>query len=110
MVQEELIKSNILDVLLRAKARIDKPSKWISYWSQSDDGKKLGADGAIWEVAGFNTELSKKVIHILAEASGINPLWDDNSRITYLCRHHEVMAMFDKAIESLKVKHETIRP
>lgn len=40
----------VIDVLRKARARIDKPSKWISYWSKSNDGKRLGADGAIWWV------------------------------------------------------------
>lgn len=86
------------DVLRKARAKIDKPQKWCAYWSESDDGKRFGVDGAVWKVAQFGTELSKQAMHILAENSGINSQWDDNSRVTYLGTHKEVMAMFDKAI------------
>ncbi len=90
----------VLDVLKQARALIDKPCKWCSYWSYSDDERHLGADGAVWEVAGFGTELAKQALHALAKHSGINPQWSDQHRVSYVGRHKEVMAMFDKAIES----------
>ena len=85
-------------ILIKARSLIDKPQKWCAYWFESDDGRRLGADGAVWRVAGFNTDESRQAIHALAEQSGSNPIWDDPSRVIYLGTHKEVMAMFDKAI------------
>ncbi len=99
----------VLEVLIKARARIDKPCKWCAYWSSSDDGRRLGANGVVWWAVGdWNphkflkpSSLAAQALHALAEASGINPQWRDSERVTYLDTHKEVMAMFDKAISKL---------
>lgn len=96
----------LLEVLIKARKRIDKPSKWCSYWSASEDGRRLGADGAVWWACDGDKALERQAMHALAEAGGLNHLWDDNSRVTYLGTHREVMAMFDKAIEVLSPEGE----
>lgn len=88
------------ELLIKVRARIDKPQKWISFWSQSDDGRRLGIDGAVWAVANGDKMLETEAFKVLAQYSGINALWGDHHRVTYLCKHTEVMAMLDKAIES----------
>jgi len=93
-------KMNVKEVLIKARARIDKPQKWISYWWCSDDGKRLGVDGAIWWASEGDKELRREAYHILAEYSTVG-LWSDFERATYQRTHAEVMEMFDKAIESL---------
>ena len=90
----------VKELLIQARKRIDKPQKWISWWSQSDDGRRLGIDGAIWRTSGGDEALEKGAFRILAEYSGINPRWSDYDRVVYLCKHSEVMEMLNKAIES----------
>ena len=90
----------VIDVLIKARDRIDKPWKWISYWSVSDDGRRFGADGVIRR-ATDDDELRQEAIQVLAEFSGINPMWDALDRVVNVDKHRAVMAMFDKAIRSL---------
>jgi len=87
------------EVLIKARAKIDKPQKWCAYWWCSENERRLGADGAIWAIAGHGTRLAESALHYLAESSGINRQWDDNDRVNNVCLHREVMIMFDKAIE-----------
>lgn len=101
---------NILNALIKARNKIDKPSKWISYWCISDDGKRYGADGALWwAITGYTylaplraTKRQQKLysdcMTILANQTNINPMWKAEDRVCYLGKHKEVMDMFDKAI------------
>jgi len=101
---------SIVDILRRAKQRINKPQKWISYWSVSDDGKRLCAAHAVGWAAGCDDSLSEfssdalAALKALAAESGINPLWTDYERVAYLNggRHRDVMAAFDRAIQRLE--------
>jgi hypothetical protein len=93
-------------VLRRARQRIDHPGKWISYWSISNDGKRLCASHAVLDVQGERfdemSDLTARAIHALAEESGINPLWKDYERVAYANGqgpHRRIMAMYDRAIE-----------
>jgi len=92
----------LLEFLYKVQKKIDKPNKWVSYWSESEDGRRLGVDGAIWKLSGGAKELEEKAFKVLAEYSGINPLWDTHHRVTYLITHREVMGMFNRAILSLE--------
>ena len=94
----------VLEVLVKARARIDKPQKWCAYWFCSEDYKRLGADGAVWECADPAGPLAKAACHALASHSGMNELWGDWERVTYVVTHKAVMAMFDGAIQELEVK------
>jgi len=91
----------VIDVLRKARDKIDKPSKWCMYWWESMDGKRLGTDGAIWWAAGGDKDLEKQAFRALAEVSGINPMWSDYDRVCFIYKHREVMSMFDKAIEAI---------
>ena len=97
---------NILEVLEKARAKIDKPQKWCAYWSQSDDSHRLGVDGAVWATAGHKTEESEAAFRLLAEHSGVNDMWKPYDRVVYVSLHKAVMKMFDRAIEELKAKEE----
>ena len=93
--------AELLKLLQDARQHIDKAQKWCAYWWESDDGRRLGTDGAVWHFGGHGTALSEAAFAILAKYSGINPMWKDQERITYLVTHKEVMTMFDNAIEEL---------
>ncbi len=97
----------VLELLIKARQRIDKPQKWCSYWCQSDDGRRLGTDGVVWWAAGDDKELAEQAFHILAQHSGACPTWPELERVIYLDRHKDVMDMFDKAIEECKKPMET---
>mgnify|MGYP001583025543 FL=1 len=90
------------EILIQARARIDKPQKWLSYWSVSKDGKRVCAAHALryglldeWEPEYLDA------LHRLAEASwGLNEHWSDYDRVAYVNggTHRDVMAMYDRAI------------
>ena len=100
-----------VEVLTKAKARIDKPQKWVSYWSVSNDGKRVCALIAIREAAGMNAianlsgldnTTTHEPLRLLAEETGLNPRWSAIDRITYFndsSKHRDLMAAFDRAIK-----------
>jgi hypothetical protein len=106
-----ILNKDVLNILLKAKERINKPCKWCSYWWESEDCKRLGTDGAIWWAISpnlpkykfneYQTLLCNTTFDLLAEFSGINRRWESCDRITYLCKHKDVMIMFDNAINKM---------
>lgn len=101
--------SEAKDILERAKHRIRTPSRWVSHWCVSEDGKRVCAAQAIAEASGARciadiTGDGAEALKALANVSGINPRWTDADRVTYLngSRHRDVMAAFDQAIASLE--------
>ena len=88
----------LLELLIKVRARIDKPQKWCSYWWQSEDGRRLGIDGAIGLL---NTD-ERDAYDVLAKHSGINAKWNSYDRVVHVDTHKGVMAMLDKAIVELQ--------
>lgn len=101
----------IHEILLKAKERISKPSRWCKHWSISDDGRRICAATAIGWAAGCQGPLSRysvealTALSALAGVSGVNSQWSDYDRVAYRNgeSHKAVMAMFDRAIEQLEL-------
>lgn len=86
-------------ILTQIRTKIDKPSKWCAYWSESDNGKRLGVDGAIWVIAGYKTVEANEIFRILAEVSPFtNNQWSDFDRVAWVGPHAAVIKMIDAAI------------
>jgi len=94
----DLPKVKLINLLHKVRGRVDKPSKWVSYWWQSEDGKRLGIDGAIWWASEGDEELAKQAFEILASHSGENDMWLPYDRVCRLGTHKEMLAMLDQAI------------
>ena len=99
--------TNAVDILRLARERINSPSKWVSHWSISEDGKRICAATAIERVAGGNGPVrswplvAQQALKALAAESGVSPQWTDYDRVAWLnsLSHRAVMAAFDRAIE-----------
>lgn len=79
------------EILIAAKARIDKPSKWTRLESKSANGRRVCAAQAIWLKG---AEDYGRVTECFRLAVGISVIEYNDSHT-----HAEVMAAFDRAIE-----------
>lgn len=105
--------TDVYSVLATARNRINRPSKWISYWSVSNDGKRLCAYGAIadqcddWQ---SRTPEQEAALRLLASETGLNPRWSPVQRVIYFNgdgrRHRDVMGLYERAINQARWEEE----
>lgn len=86
---------NILEILVAARALIEKPENWANKDTWQSDGH-FCAYRAVEKASGHRYSVQEMVLEVFREANGfdLTGSWNDSHT------HAEVLAAFDKAIEA----------